>query len=1617
MKKSTNDLRHGRAHTCFGKRYLILAGFAAMVALCLASLALYTRTAATQGIETMPTLKGDSAVNYLKGKSDHDSLANAFKSIVDDDRPNSPEATVKLTANDGIERGYFGSSVAISGNTAIIGAPNLPEGNNGNIPGAAYIFIRNGASWTFQQKLTAPDAPPGNGNAFGDTVGISGDTVVVAAPQHDVPEQYSGGVYVFVRTGTTWTLQKRFTNADTPLVKGGKLGYTAAISGDTVLVTGFGFLEFSDDNDFVHVFVRDGTAWTLQTTLITGGDNSFGSRVAISGDTAVIGEPNASLTTQEAAYIYVRCGTEWTQQQRLTPGDGSAYKNFGGSVAISGNTVIVGADRDQLGTTNRFQGSAYIFVSDGTTWTQQQKLTADDGGTSSRFGSSVAILGDTAIVGKPTQFVLGTGSTSGTVLAYLRSGTTWALQETISPSDGQPSDEFGYSVAISSDTIVIGARLDDPGTAQTQHGSAYVIDRLTPPPPGGPENRSLGGQCTSDIEVNITTDQPDANLDDDYCDVNPQPGNQNECSLRAAIQTANDLAGPNLIAFNIPGGTAQTIRPSTNLPEITGPVNLFGGSQPGWNGTPVIEVERSSEGEATRGFVFAPGSEGSLMTNISITRFPVVGVSVETRDVSIASCYIGITPSGGAAGSAVDPSAGIAIFSDNTEIDVSVIGAYRTGVQLSSDATRSRIRRNKIGTDPNGANPRPNLVGIKVLTTAAGTSANRIEDNLISGNDFGVDLSGTASNNIITNNRFGTNLAETAPLPNAVGVRFAGTASLNRVTDNVIAGNTEAGVLLSEGSVSNEVLDNFIGVNRAETLRIENRFGALLVGGSRLNQIKRNVISGNTEDGIRFAEQANANVIAENQIGTNRAGSARIRNNQAGIRLQDFAAGNRIEFNLISGNEMFGVLLTDEASQNFILDNEIGTNKAGTLSIPNDIGVAANSEANLNEIKRNTISGNTASGIRISGLVSETLIIENRIGTNKAGNEALPNANGVVIQDEASEVGISRNLISGNNTNGVLILGEAISNIVADNKIGLAMDGLTAIGNENGVRVEGIAETNSVIGNTISGNTKGVMLTGNSVGTEVIGNRIGTNDLGSAAIDDGAFGVKGFGVHISGSSRGNIVSDNLVCNQVVGILVGTTLNSGIDPRPDFDDEAERSEAPSGAVYITQNSIRRNTIGLSAGRATPIPNAYGMGIGERARSNSFGSVNALYDDANLISGNTQAGIIMTANASSSDELLPQSNAVRKNVLGVSGDGLMNVVGNGGGGIAVLRAINNTLLDNIIVGNRGIGMTPGHGIILFDAEANRIDGNYIGTIPEGFVVTPNATGTLLENPLQIAGSYENLGSGIYVEAGSSANTIGGTTPESANVIANNGGNGITLASTAGSGNRIGTNRISGNALSGIDLGGNGLTVNDPTDADVGPNNLQNYPTLTLSLVDGDLIVSYQLDSAPANSVYGTSGIKVDFYEADAMGQGITLIGTDQYSASDYANGLPGTRQKNLGNAAALGVVAGDRLTATATDADGNSSEFTPAVALAGPPVTIGGRVTTPSGLGLRNAIVTLVEPGGVRRTATTSSFGIYSFANVASGQNYTISVASKRYRFAPRIQVISQSLNDLDFVGLE
>ena len=339
--------------------------------------------------------------------------------------------------------GAFGSSVAISGSTAVIGAPD-----SNVAPGAVYVFVHSGDAWSQQAELTADDGA--ENDSFGWSVAISGSTVVVGAWGKN---EGAGALYVFVRSGTAWSQQAELTADD-----GGtdnSFGRSVAISGSTVVAG-------ASAKDAAYVFARSGGAWSQQADL-TAADSSpggiFGSSVAISGSTAVIGAPlNTSATG--AAYVFARSGGAWSQQAELTAADGSAGDVFGSGVAISGSTAVVGASGK-----NTDAGAAYAFVRSGTAWSQQAELTADDGAEFDQFGESVAVSGSTAAVGANFK-----DSGTGTVYVFARSGTAWFQQAELTAADGVSGDDFGASVAVSGPRVVAGAYAEN-----SYAGSAYAF--------------------------------------------------------------------------------------------------------------------------------------------------------------------------------------------------------------------------------------------------------------------------------------------------------------------------------------------------------------------------------------------------------------------------------------------------------------------------------------------------------------------------------------------------------------------------------------------------------------------------------------------------------------------------------------------------------------------------------------------------------------------------------------------------------------------------------------------------------------------------------------------------------------------------------------------------------------------------------------------------------------------------------------------------------------------------------------------------------------------------------------------------------------------------------------
>ena len=432
----------------------------------------------------------------------------------------------------------FGNSVAVSGDTVVVGAPWEDSGTTGinSTPdmaapnaGAAYVFVRSGTNWSQQAYLKASQVTADD--EFGYVVAVSGDTVVVGSHHEDssttgvnsTPDQAAsdaGAAYMFVRRGTNWT-QQAYLKAS-QVTAGADFGSAVAIVGDTAVVgapgeasstTGVNSTpdEKAPDTGAAYVFVRRGTNWTQQAYLkasqASQGDR-FGISVAVDRETVVVGAyeedsstsgvnstPDHAAKNAGAAYVFVGRGSNWTQQAYLKASQVTAGDCFGVSVAVSGDTVVVGAfweDSNSTGvnsipdTKAADSGAAYVFVRRGTNWTQQAYLKAHQVNAGDAFGHSVGVSGDTVVVGAGYEDSSTTGidgapnesaPNAGAAYVFVRRGTNWIQRAYLKAHQVTAGDEFGQSVAIDGDTVVVGAPWENQ---TTRTGAAYVFTGLGP---------------------------------------------------------------------------------------------------------------------------------------------------------------------------------------------------------------------------------------------------------------------------------------------------------------------------------------------------------------------------------------------------------------------------------------------------------------------------------------------------------------------------------------------------------------------------------------------------------------------------------------------------------------------------------------------------------------------------------------------------------------------------------------------------------------------------------------------------------------------------------------------------------------------------------------------------------------------------------------------------------------------------------------------------------------------------------------------------------------------------------------------------------------------------------
>jgi len=378
----------------------------------------------------------------------------------------------RLNANENTVGAQFGAAVALNGQTALIGAPTYTSTPSYAITGAAYVFTRSGVAWTQQARLNANDGE--DGDHFGVAVALDGDTALIGAPNNAVTAGGQGAAYVFARNGASWTQRQRLTASNGAVDD--HFGNAVALSGEKALIGAY--LYGSDDRGALYTFRRGATNWTQTDQTLAPNPTAgarFGVSVALDGNTAVIGASLGLFQTgvdQRSAYVFVY-GGEWFLVRRLGPELGSANDRFGYAVALDGDTVLAGAYRGDAAAND--QGAAYAFTLRDSRSVEQQKLTAQDGATNDRFGSAVALDGDTLVVGAWGD-TIGANVNQGSVYIFTRNGATWTQQQKLTSNDGAADDSFGYSVALDGAMLVVGAYRDTIGGNANQ-GSAYIFTR------------------------------------------------------------------------------------------------------------------------------------------------------------------------------------------------------------------------------------------------------------------------------------------------------------------------------------------------------------------------------------------------------------------------------------------------------------------------------------------------------------------------------------------------------------------------------------------------------------------------------------------------------------------------------------------------------------------------------------------------------------------------------------------------------------------------------------------------------------------------------------------------------------------------------------------------------------------------------------------------------------------------------------------------------------------------------------------------------------------------------------------------------------------------------------
>lgn len=377
----------------------------------------------------------------------------------------------RLSASDAATGNWFGAAVALDGDTLVVGAPFNDNPEVGFGTGAAYVFVRSGTAWSQQARLVASDAAVGD--QFGTAVALDGDTLVVGAPFSDGDgRQDSGAVYIFARSGTTWSERGKIVAQDA--AAGDRFGASVMIDGDRLAV---GAPFAGGGAGAVYVIERGDGSWSEQTRVAsdtTSQGDQFGATIALDGDMLLAGAPfhdTGAGIDAGVAYVFAY-HNGWHEQAALAPDDADALDQFGAAVALDGDRLVVGAPQHDT-PAGADAGAAYIFERGGSDWFQQARAVASDGAADDGFGMTIALAGDVLAVGVRLKNAPA-GVAAGSTYLFARSGGGWSEQRQLAADDAAAGDQFGAAVALNGNTLVVGAPLANLAGKGADAGAAYV---------------------------------------------------------------------------------------------------------------------------------------------------------------------------------------------------------------------------------------------------------------------------------------------------------------------------------------------------------------------------------------------------------------------------------------------------------------------------------------------------------------------------------------------------------------------------------------------------------------------------------------------------------------------------------------------------------------------------------------------------------------------------------------------------------------------------------------------------------------------------------------------------------------------------------------------------------------------------------------------------------------------------------------------------------------------------------------------------------------------------------------------------------------------------------------